>query len=385
MDIIANDPGGPAGSWGGGVRLPRWARAAAFGTAMVSLLGYVATHRLGSTDAAAAWQAPVLAAAATRSGPAGALTGRPGYGPLGLRMLFGGTDPRVVDLDTGGEHPVNGIPRPTGSMVFLSAMRGALVANVMDSGLFGAYLVQTGQPARRLSTTGYALPSLDGSTVIVFEFRRLRGMVVTGQRIDGHRRWEWTGPAIVPVADTAAGLLVRQTDSPGGMLLVRRDTGQILRRLSTDPLAEGDDSVVTAAPECRPHCTLIRTRLDTGTTTKFGLPVDQTPDYGVISPGGRWLALGFRAAVGESGTTVAVLDLRTGAFWPVPGVWAPAPVDRRRAGLAWTADAASLVVAVRSATTSVQVGIWRPDVPLEPVTVLPRHFTGAPLGLATLP
>jgi hypothetical protein len=387
MDIISNDPGGAAGGWSG-PRLPRWARFVAFGGAMISLLGYVATHRLATPeDSSAAWQSvrPIIGAGPTIDGT---LTGRPGFGPFGLRMLFGGTDPRVIDLDTGGEHPIPGIPRSAGSSVYLSAMRGAVLANVVDNELVGAYLIRPGRPAERLGrTAGYAMPGRDGTTVISFDFQQQDGMVVSGRSIDGRRQWQWRTRALaLPVRDTAAGLLLRQqTEGPDGLVLVRRETGQVLRRFPGIPVAQGDDSVVSVAPVCRPRCTLVRTRLDTGATTRFALPTDLAPDFGVISPDGRWLALAFRAGFGESGTTAAVLDLRTGAAWPVPGVWAPGSMDSPRATAAWSADAQSLVVAVRVAANSVQVGVWRPDVPLEPVTVLPHRFAGAPFGLATLP
>lgn len=385
MDIIANDPGGSAGSWGG-LRLPRWTRAAAFGTAAVCLLGYVATHRFASPqDPPSGWVASTQPAA---SGPATALTGRSGYGPLGLRILVGGTDPRVVDLDTGGEHPLIGIPRPAGSTVYVSTVHGALLASVADSGRVSAYLVRAGQPARQLTPGGFALPGADARTVVVFDFRRFdAGTTVSGRGLDGRRLWQWrSAEPVLPVRDTAAGLLLRRPDGGAGdMVLVRRETGQVLRRFSGDPVAQGADSIVSADPACRPRCVLVRTRLDTGATTRFPLRGRVTPDAGMISPDGRWLALAFRAGVGENNTTVAVMDLRTGAVWPVPGVWAPGPLGGRQATLAWSDDAQSLVVAVPVGTDSVRLGIWRPDAPLEPVTVLPRPFTGAPLGLVALP
>jgi hypothetical protein len=386
MDIIANDPGRGAGNWSG-LRLPRWTRVAAFGGAVLSLVGYVATHRFAAPqDSSATWQAPARSVLAASTGANGTLTGRPGFGPLGLRLLFGGTNPRVVDLDTGGEHPIAGIPRTTGSSVVLSAVRGALLANVLENEPAGVYLVRPGKPAERLSAAGYALPSHDGTAAVIFEYRpHWRSMLVTNRSLDGRRQWQWRAPEpALPVRDTATGVLVQPLDPPGSLLLLRRETGQVVRRIAGTTVAVGDDAVVSAAPECRPRCTLIRTRLDTGATAKFTLPTDEAPDSGVMAPGGRWLALAFHAGVGESGTTVAVLDLHSGAFWPVPGVWAPEPVDRRRATLAWSADAQSLVVAVRGGH-SAQVGVWRPDVPLEPVTVLPQRFAGAPLGLATLP
>lgn len=386
MDIIANDPGGGAGTWGG-LRLPRWARLTAFGTAVVSLVGYVATHRVasGPDDPAATWFASTRPAV---SAPAGVLTGRSGFGPLGLRVLFGGTDPRVVDLDTGGEHPLAGIPRPAGSTVFLSAFGGALLANVADTAEAGAYLVRPGQSPLRLSPTGFALPGADGRTVIVFEFQRSEpGALITGRRLDGHRLWQWRSSSLaLPVRDTRAGLLLRQpADGAGALALVRRETGQVLRRFSGDAVAQGDDSVVYAEPVCRPRCVLVRARLDTGATARFPLPTGLAPDAGTISPDGRWLAVAFRAGVGSSGTTVAVVDLRSGAVWPVPGVWAPGRNGRRRANLAWSADGQSLVLAVGTGANSVRLGVWRPEVPLEPVTVLPRPVSGTPVGLATLP
>jgi hypothetical protein len=387
MDIIANDPGGGRTRGPINLRLPRWARAMAAGTAVVTLLGYVVTHRVaGLDDLSPSWQSLTPAADLSQRAASGTLTGRPGYGPSGLRVLLGGTDPRIVDLHTGGEHPLAEVPRPPGSSVYLTAIRGTLLANVVGPKLAASYVLQPGQPTRRLNTAGYAVLGQHSTPVITFEFRPSEhSQLITGRRPDGRQLWQWRVPALLlPIRDTGSGLLLQRPvdgpDGPAGLLLVRRENGQLLRRFTDVAVAVGDDSIVFADPGCRPRCTLVRTRLDTGVTTRFALPGGVPPDSGVISPGGRWLALEFPAGGGTSGATVGVLDLHTGVVWPVPGMWTAGP---HQAGLVWSADGKSLVVAV--GIDAMQIGVWRPDQPLDPVTVLPKTFPGLARWVATLP
>jgi hypothetical protein len=239
------------------------------------------------------------------------------------------------------------------------------------------------------------LPGQDGMTLITVEFPQAlsvpppqawRSSLIIGQRADGRRLWQWRSAApTLPVRDTAAGLLVRPLDTAPHLLLVRRETGQILRRFAGIEVAVGGDSILQAR-RTGPRYALVRTRLDSGATTTFTLPGRQAPDYGVVAPGDRWVALAFPSTAGASGTTVAVADLHSGAVWPVPGVWAPGESGRREAGFAWSADGESLVVAVDGGGRDpLRIGIWRPDQPFEPVTVLPHEFTGDTLSIATFP
>jgi hypothetical protein len=68
--------------------------------------------------------------------------------------------------------------------------------------------------------------------------------------------------------------------------------------------------------------------------------------------------------------SVAVLDLRTGAVATVPGLALP---PGQPPMLDWSADGRSLIIAVPGADT-VRLGIWRPDAPDTPITVVPGSY-----------
>ncbi|MEN3358651.1 MAG: hypothetical protein V7637_2633 [Mycobacteriales bacterium] len=372
MDVIGDAPkapGRPARPRGPGRR----GRQVLGVVAVLGLLGYAVTHRVSAPPAAGTRPGPDLSA------PAGVLTGRPGFGPAGLRVLLTGASLRIVDLHTGGQQPVSGLPDGVDG-AHAAPVQGGLIVYAGGAGSVDSYLVRPGLPTRLVVRNGVALPSWDGRGLVVVALPLgSEQYAVTGQTLAGRRQWHWlaSNHALV-IRDTRYGLLVQDTDPPPDpqrLRLVRRETGQVLRQLRATTVAVGDESVAHLRPGCARRCVLAVTGLATGAATPYPLPDEPATGHGSLSPGGRWLAMTVPAGPApgvppDRPSSVAVLDLRTGTVTAVPGLALP---PGQTPMLDWSADGRSLIVAVPGADT-VRLGIWRPGTPRTPVTVLPTPY-----------
>jgi hypothetical protein len=372
VDVIGTAPARP----GRGPR--RWARLRRHGrwvvpiVAALGLVGYVGTHRYQPPPAPLADPAPA---------GAGMLTGRSGFGPVGLRVVLSGAALYAVDLHTGVHQVVRGFPaRVSTEGASAAPVPGGLVVRTSGRGSVDSYLVRPGRPARLVVRNGVALPSWDGRGVVVSALPiGTESYSVTGQTLDGRRLWQWVAPNhTVVVRDTRYGLLVRDTDppvEPQRLRLVRRESGEAVREIRGTAVAVGGDAVARLRPGCGHACTLALTRLPTGVTTPYPLPTEPATGHGSFAPGGRWLALPLPpgpapGALPDQPSTLTALDLDTGATRAVPGLAFPAGEPPL---LAWSADGRWLVVAVR-AGDRVRLGLWRPDTPDRPLTVLPASY-----------
>jgi hypothetical protein len=344
----------------------RWVVAVA---AVLGLVGYVGTHRY----------APAPPSAIAR-GDGGELTGRPGFGPVGLRVVLSGAALYGVDLHTGAHQVVRGFPAGVSTEGASAApVAGGLVVYTSGKGSVDSYLLRPGEPARLIIRNGVALPSWDGRGLVVSALPiGTEPYAVTGQTLDGRRLWQWVAANhTVVVRDTPYGLLTRDTDPPLEPLrlrLVRRETGAAVREIRGTAVAVGADAVARLRPGCGHACMLGLTRLGTGTTTPYQLPLEPATGHGSFAPGGRWLAVTLPAgpapgALPDQPSTLALLDLDTGAMTEVPGVAFPSGQPPL---LAWSADGQWLVVAVRDGD-NVRLGMWRAGTP-GPLTVLPDDY-----------
>lgn len=386
MDVIGDAPQAPGPFVG--LRRPGRRSRRVFGVvAVLGLLGYAVTHRYPSPPPAVATPVPAPAA------EAGVLTGRPGFGPTGLRVVLTGTPLRVVDLHTGRQQEVTGLP--PGAVeggADAEPVRGGLIVYASGLGSVESYLVRPGRPTRRVARNGIALPSWDGRSLIVMAIPQgTEQYAVTGQTLDGQRQWQWLAAnhALV-LRDTRAGLLVQDTDpppEPQRLRLVRRQTGEVLRQLRGTTIAVGGEAVAYLRPGCGGHCALQLSQVATGATRLYPLPVEPATGGGTFSPDGRWLAMtapaGPAAGVPPSRSRgLTVLDLRTGTVAPVLGLSIP---PGEPPTYAWSGDGRSLVVAVREGD-AVRLGIWQPGSPGKPMTVLPVTYPADRLtGVIALP
>jgi hypothetical protein len=374
VDVIGDGPERPARAARLG-RLGPWGRRVPAVVAVLGLLGYVLTHRYPTPPPAG--RTPGAAAAAQ----VGELTGRSGFGPAGLRVVLTGDPPRIIDLHTGRQQPVGELPDGVaGDGTSAATVRGGVIVYTSQLGWIDSYLVRPGRPTRLVVRDGVALPTWDGRGLVVVRLPwGTEPYSVTGQTLDGRLLWHWVAAnhALV-VRDTRYGLLVQDTDPPPDpqrLRLVRRETGQVLRRLQGTPVAVGGESVAYLQPGCGQHCVLRLTTLATGATRGYPVPVEPATGHGSFSPDCRWLAMTVPAgpapgALPSQPSGLVVLDLRTGSTAGVPGLSVPpgeSPI------LDWSADGRSLVVALRHGG-GVRLGIWQPAAPTTPLTVLPLTY-----------
>jgi hypothetical protein len=376
---------------GGGSGSPRPRTAAAVVIVAALLVGYVVTHRHPASRPAAApspgatpTAAPVPRAAPRLSAEGGPdLLGRVGAGPAGVRLLVGGTDPRIVDAHTLSVTPVPGLRLPPGLPAQVLQYGSDTVALAPLYGPDGGiYLVRPGARPLLLGGYGVYVPSRDRGLVVA-TYRR-GATTVTGLGLDRRVRWQWTQPGNVdPLRDTPAGLVAARYANPlagdAVLLLLDRRTGAVRRRLGTAryPLATDDRSVAWVPDRCAPACPVVRTDLVTGAARRYRMPARRQPAVGAFSPDGRRLALTFAgvpagpgAAAGGRGFA-GVLDLRTGALATVPGLATP---TADHADVTWSADGRWLVIGVKWPEEEL-IALWRPG---SEVTILPLALPGEP-------
>ena len=347
------------------------------GVAAAILFGYVATHPDPVQRPAPRPPTPSPAPALPR------LTGEEATGPAGLRVLVSGRYPQILDLRTGRARPVPGLKLTAGQRVALRPVPAGTVAAVTSPRLTqirtvllpaaGGRPVPLGNdvavvPAQR-GTDLYVATGLPGSTRVA----------VTAP--SGRVRRTWTaGGRLIPLRDTAAGLVVLQVGDPPvtELRLLDPRTGATRRRLAVGSIvvAVGPASVASVSASCVRQCPVTVTRLADGRSRDYPMPtVTGNPAQGAFSPDGRWLALGVPGQYRNGRLVVVpgfaeVLELATGTVTRVPGVDTPA---ERSPDLSWFGP--TLVLGVWSEQRG-RIAAWTPDRSGEGLTILPADPPG---------
>ncbi len=350
----------------------------ALGAAAAILFGYVATHR----DPV---QRPEPPAAATPSPGPGLprLTGRATAGPAGLRVLVSGRYPQIVDLAIGHGGPVPGLelvageraalqPVPAGTVAAITSPRVTRIRTVLLPAA-GGRPVPLGNdvavvPAWR-GTDLYVGTGLPGSTRVA----------VTAP--SGRVRRSWTaGGRLLPLRDTAAGLVVSQVGDVAvtELRLLDPATGATRRRLGAGAIVVtvGPASIASVSAGCVRLCPVTVTDFATGRSRDYPMPAGTgDPARGAFSPDGRWLALAVPGQYRNGRLVVVpgfaeVLDLADGTVTRVPGVETAA---ERSPDLGWFGP--TLVLGVWSDQRG-QVGAWTPGRPGDGLQVLPAEPPG---------
>ena len=345
----------------------------ALGLVAVLLFGYVGTHRFHAPPPPAP-PGPVPVALPR-------LTGDHGLGPDGLRVLVDGRFPQVLDGRTGRAAPVPGVRLAAGERVALRAVPAGMVASVSPRGAGPTRTVllrPTGEPLP-IGTDVAVLPAGTGTDLLVAA-RAGAGTAV--RRVDrtGAVRSRWTAPApLTLLRDTPAGLVAGRTGGglPAGaqVLLLDPATGAVRRVLARTaiPLAVSPTAVAVLGVGCAADCGVDLVDLRTGRARHQPTGVS-SPGAAAFSPDGRWLALAVPGQYRNGRLTVVpgfaeVVDLRSGAVLPVPGLETAA---EHRADLSWSGS--RLVLAVWAADHG-SLAVWSPERP-GPLRVLPADPPG---------
>ena len=368
------------------------------------LVGYLVAHRRPAAERLA--PAPE-AAGATLAPGGGSVSGtRIGPGPPGLRLLVGGSSPRLVDAATGVSTFLDvpgvgtGAPAwlvPTGRAVaaFVTPLLSGPHAPGQAAGARVAFLVRPRLPAVPLGAADGGVAAWDGGVITMV--RTVTGSVLTGFGPDGVRRWQRRAPAAVePRADTRHGLLVQVADPSGAgrfgaLQLVDPVTGRLRREVAhsaTTVLATRNDTVAwLGAGSCPPDCAVRVSELASGTTRTVSRQLRHLPAGGAFSPDGRWLALTFETGWPVDGFSrypdgrVGLVDLGSATVSAVHGyggIYPPAWVD-------WSHDG-RLVVMLTGQAGRERIRIAVAQQPGRPAafTLLPwsSFYATASLGVA---
>jgi hypothetical protein len=323
------------------------------------LVGYLVAHRRPGAEPPS--PAPEVVAPTLAPGGGSVSGNRIGPGPPGLRLLVGGSSPRLVDAATGGSSFLD-VPGAGARAPAWLVPTGRAVAAFVTPPSFGprapghavgarvGFLVRAGLPAVPLGAADGGVAARGGGVITLL--RTPAGSVLTGFGPDGARRWQRRVPAgIEPRADTRYGLLVQVADSSvagqfGALQLVDPVTGRLRREVAhraSTVLAVRDDAVAwLGAGGCPPDCAVRVTDLGTGRTWTVGVRLRHVPVGGAFSPDGRWLALTFETSWPADGVSrypdglVGLVDLGTGSVTAVRGygggLYPPAWVDWSRDG-----------------------------------------------------
>lgn len=328
----------------------------ALGLAALVLAGYVGTHRMPFAPDTSGSQAPLELPR---------LDGDRAPGPAGVRLLVGGTYPRVVDAETGRSSALPGVGPGPGRRVALRPVPGGLVATLTGEGLAGSRvtLLPTAGAPVPLPDDAHVVPAHRGGGVWVAT-RGGAGTTVEATALTGAAGTRWTSPyRLTLLVDTAAGLVAASTGHAAGaeLLLLDPATGRPRRTLAATaiPIATTATSVAWTAAGCAQNCVLTVTEVRTGADEEY-LISDSTPSAGAFSPDGRWLALAMPGQWkdGRLWTNpgyAQVINLETGGVYAVPGV---ATAAERRPDVSWAGD--ELVLGVWSATTD-GIALWSPE------------------------
>jgi hypothetical protein len=314
------------------------------------------------------------------------------------RVLVGGTGLRQVTPGGAISGPLPGLPEQGWQVTTVVAGPGAAYALDVpcfsSSAFMRVYRIAAGA-AHRLPITADGL--LGGPHVAWAVTYRARHTVLTPPT--GGRAVTFKSN-IVPVADTAADLVVAAYRPPAGrrhtVELLDPDTGAVLRRLGGgSPMgAAGHVLLVSlhgcAASPAHSTCTLESINLNMGRpAATVELPAGRVPVWGdvpspVFSPVGTLAAFQlararpdprFAAAAPGPPSDVAVLHLRTGRLDIVPGLELP---PRTWAGLAFDATGSRLLATVSEGDRG-ELLAWRQGMPGPAlVTSLPGPLVGPP-------
>jgi hypothetical protein len=340
------------------------------GVGAALLVGYALTHRV-PVERPDPPPRPSPTAAAELPG----LDGEPATAPEGLRLLVDGRHPQVLDARTGAGAPLPGLSVPDGAQVRLRAVPGGTIADILDSTRPSTVLLTGGAPVTLGDGGVQAVPAARGTDLLVVQGDAVRRMTRAGPVT---RSWTSAQPLRL-VRDTPAGLVASRSDD---LVLLDASTGALRRIVAPrgTPLATTDAVVAWLPDSCRESCGVVVTELDTGAHQHYGLPPG-TPGEAAFSPDGRWLAVSVpgqyrngRLAV-EAGS-VSVVDLRTGAVWPVPGVRTG---PERQADVSWSGPDLVLGVWTRDRA---RLALWSP-VDRGPLRVLPVEPRGDDKGSVT--
>jgi hypothetical protein len=317
------------------------------------------------------------------------------------RVLVGGTGLRQVTLGGAVSGPLPGLPGHGWQVTSVVAGPGAAYAFDVPCFSFSAsvrvYRIAAGAAHRNGITAG-ALPGGPHRAWAVTYRPRAVLTRVLSPRTGG--RPVTVKSNTVPVADTAAGLVVVAYRPPAGrrptVELLDPGTGAVLRHLGGgSPLGAAGHVLLVSLHGCAAQpahgtCTLESVDLTTGRPiTTAELPAGRIPVSGdlaspVFSPDGTLAAFQltrarpdprFAAAAAGPPSDVAVLHLRTGRVDIVPGLELP-PLTW--AGLAFDATGRWLLATVSQGDRG-ELLAWRPGMPGPAlVTSLPGPLVEAP-------
>lgn len=354
------------------------------GLAVALLFGYVATHRYPVARPPEPSPVPELLRPPFGDGLP-RVTGDRGAGPVGLRLLVSGPYPRVVDAHTGRVSAVPGLRLRPDDRARLQPVPGGMLATIAGQGAVRTrtlLLPTAGSRPVLLGEDVRAIPAWRGGDLLVSSYGPGGTSVRVADRT-GRVRSRWDRPGlVVPLRDTAAGLVVARSATAGSsgadLLLLEPSSGRLRRELAAAriALAVGPASLAHIAASCGRDCSLTVTDLVGGGSRDYRTPDQGSPSTGKFSPDGRRLALAVPGQYLNGRLTIrpgfaAVLDLATGRVLRVPGVETPA---ERAADLSWSRTG-SLVLGVWWEDHA-RVGVWSPDRPGDRLRVLPAEPPG---------
>jgi hypothetical protein len=301
------------------------------------------------------------------------LRGAPLGNNTGLRLVVADNPPFVLDVDSGRETPVAGVP-VTHSVLWVAPVGGRAAAIVTGIGTAArVYAVRRrGERALSLGTGSDVTPGVDGRSVWIKSFEIGSSCTLREVRLGGALvRFPQPFPCAWFVGpDTPRGLVVRRTR------LVDPDTFRTTRTFRWGVVAAAGAHLLLAGPGTK------FTLLDTASAADGNLPWPSIlggRGDAVVDPSGRFIAIEFGDPAWSGGSLqvldVWVLDTRTGRLTELPG--APVFVLLKFTSMAWTDD--GRLVLLGETGTRDFVAVWRPGEERLRVksVMLPRRTSGS--------
>lgn len=314
--------------------------------------------------------------------PVEQLTGVPGAGPTGVRLLLAGRQPGVLDVGADRFTPLHDALQMGGdAYVVLGRGAGFTAASVFFSpDEFGrASLLRDDGTRVLLGAVRQVLPMRDGTVLVVSCVPGSGTCVLSSRDRSGVARW-WRAhpPEVSLLADTPYGVLtvVRHGDGFGALRLQDARSARVLRLLGRTQvvLAVSDRQVAFQELDCEPGCPVFVVRLADGVARAVPAPVGRLVT-GAFSPDGTRLAVGvpglgpddpFPAA--ERAGYAVVVDLAKRRWVVVPGLRTGAEVTPLPV---WTPAGDRLLV-VAGIAGATRVASWRPGDRV--LTILPTRL-----------